>query len=149
MNERSTLVYKNISLILFSKRGPQFVVSWEKDGETYAQRGDFFLSHFFNREPGGANACTPLQVMSAETPLLGCMSLARLLILCTLSKSYHMVLMTWSPSGYTPVGPDCHDMLSPPCLLITTWQLVKAHRVTRNKPKYPCHMLYNRNVFDN
>ena len=24
-------------------------------------------------------------------------------ILCTLSKSDHMVLITWSPSGYTPV----------------------------------------------
>ena len=42
MNKRNTLVYKkNISLILFSK-GPQFVVSWEIDGETYTQRKDFF-----------------------------------------------------------------------------------------------------------
>ena len=46
-----------------------------------------------------------------------------------------MVLISWSSSGYTPVGPDCHDALSSPCLLITTWQLVKAHGVTRNEPK--------------
>ena len=57
------------------------------------------------------------------------------LILCTLSKSDRVVLITWSPSGYTPVVPDCPDVLSYPCLLITAWQLVKAHRVTRNEPK--------------
>ena len=43
--------------------------------------------------------------------------------------------ITWSPSGYTPVGPDCPDVLPFLCLLITTWQLVKAHGVTRNEPK--------------
>ena len=59
------------------------------------------------------------------TPLIGCVSLARLSILCTLSKS---------------VGPDCPDALPSLCLLITTWQLVKAHRVTRNEPKI--HVIY-------
>ena len=79
----------------------------------------------------------PLQAISSETsetPLIGCMSLAWLSILCTLSKS-DCVDITWSPSGYTPVGPDCPDALPSPCLLITIWQLVKAHEVTRNKPK--------------
>ena len=52
-----------------------------------------------------------------------------------LSKSARVVLITWSPSGYTPVGPDCPDALLSPWLLITTWQLVKAHGVTRNEPK--------------
>ena len=51
------------------------------------------------------------------------------------SKSDHVVLITWSPSGYTPVVPDCPDVLSYACLLITGWLLVKAHGVTRNKPK--------------
>ena len=72
MNKRNILVNKDISLVLFSK-GPQFVVSWEIDGETYTQRGDFFLSHIFFQEPGGANACIPLQ---AEMPLIGCLPLA-------------------------------------------------------------------------
>ena len=67
-------------------------------------------------------------------PLIGCVSLARLLILCTLSKSDLIVIM-WSPSGCTTVGPDCPDVLSSPCLLITTWQLVKSPGVTRNEPK--------------
>ncbi len=43
-----------------------------------------FLSHIFFREPGGANACIPLQAVSSETsemPLIGCLSLGRLLIL--------------------------------------------------------------------
>ena len=78
------------------------------------------------------SSVSPLQ---AETPLIGSVSLARLSILCTLSKSYRVVLITWSPSGYTPVGPGCHDALLSPCLLITTWQLVKAHGVIRNEPK--------------
>ena len=46
-----------------------------------------------------------------------------------------VVLITWSTSGYTPVGSDCSDALSSPSLLIKTWQLVIAHRVTRNEPK--------------
>ena len=88
MNEfqwkNETLLYKNISLILFSKGPHCLLLVWEIDGETYTQRGDFFLSHIFFREPGGANACIPLQAVSSEMPLLGCVSLARLSILCTL-----------------------------------------------------------------
>ena len=116
-------------------------MAWEIDGETYTQIGDFFLSHIFFREPVGANACTPLQAVSSETLLLGCVSFARLSILCTVSKIDCLVI-TWSLSGYTPVGPECPDALSSPCLLSPTWQLVKAHRVTRNERKIHV-MLYN------
>ena len=63
-----TLLYKSISLILFLKGGPLFVISWEIDGETYTQRGgDFFLSHILFRQPGGAKAWTPMQAVSSET----------------------------------------------------------------------------------
>ena len=31
-------------------------------------------------------------------------------ILCTLSKYDHVVLVTWSPSSYTPVVPKCPDL---------------------------------------
>ena len=51
-----------------------------------------------------------------------------------LSKSARVVLITWSPSGYTPVGPDCPDVLPSLCLQITG-QLVRTHGVTRNEPK--------------
>ena len=131
-----TLLYKNISLILFSKGAHCLLLVWEIDGETYTQKGDFLLSHTFFQEPGGANTCTLLRAVWSETltPLLSCVSLARLPILCTQSKSDRVVI-TWSPSGYTPVRPDCHDALSSPCLLITTWRLVKVHGVTRNQPK--------------
>ena len=54
-------------------------------------------------------------------------------------KSDHVVI-TWSPPGYTPVEPDRPDALSFLCLLITMWQLVKAHWVTRNEPKI--HVVY-------
>ena len=83
-----TRIYKNISLILFSKEAQSLLLVWEIDGEIKTQRGDFFLSHIFFWEPGGVNACTPLQAMfseTSETPLIGYLSLARLLILWTLS----------------------------------------------------------------
>ena len=90
-------------------------------------------SHIFFREPGGANACTPLQAHQRRPNQL-CVPCSTT-ILCTLSKSDCMVLIMWSPSSYTPVQPDCPDVLSSSSLLITAWQLVKAHGVTRNKPK--------------
>ena len=131
MNEQR----KYISLILFSKRGPQFVVSLRGRWRDIYSEGGIFLSHTFFRDPGGTSACTPLHhiVRDDLTPLIGCVSLARLFILCTLSKFARVVLITRSPSGYTPVGPDCPDALL--CLLITKRQLVKAHGVTRNEPK--------------
>ena len=67
MNERNTLLYKNISLILFLKGAHSLLLVWEIDGETYTQRGDYFLPHIFFLEPGVANACTPLQTVSSET----------------------------------------------------------------------------------
>ena len=63
-----TLLYKkNISLILFLKGAHSLLLVWEIDRETYTQRGNFFLSHMFFREPGGANAWTRLQAVSSET----------------------------------------------------------------------------------
>ena len=57
--QRGTRIYKNISLILFSKRAHSLLLVWEIDGKAYTQRGDFFLSHIFFRKLGGANTCTP------------------------------------------------------------------------------------------
>ena len=61
----------------------------------------------------------------------------------TLSKSDCVVLITWSPSSYTPARPECPDVLPSFCLLIKMWQLAKAHRVTRNELKIHV-MLYNK-----
>ena len=55
-------------------------------------------------------------------------------ILCTLSKSHCVVLIRWSPSGYTPVRPECPDHS-----VLFTNQFVTAsqeHGVTRNEPKF-------------
>ena len=111
MNERNTLLYKNISLILFLKGPHSLLLVWEIDGETYTQRGDFFLSHTFFQEPEGANACTHLQAVlseRSEAPLIGCVSLVQLPILCFV----YNVVITWYPSSYTPVRPahpdHCH-----------------------------------------
>ena len=56
--QRGTHIYKNISLVLFSKEDHSLLFVWEIDGETYTQRGDF-LSHIFFLGLGGTNACTP------------------------------------------------------------------------------------------
>ena len=53
----------------------------------------------------------------------------------SLPKSDRVLLITWSPSSYTPVRPECPDVLLSSCLLIKMWQLTKAHGVTRNEPK--------------
>ena len=114
--QRWTGIYKNISLILFSKGAHSWLLIWEIDGETYSQRGDFFLSHIFFQEPGGANACTRLLSVSSETsetPLMSCLSLARLPILLTLYKSDCMVLISHALLPVThmldrPAPTHCH-----------------------------------------
>ena len=88
--------------------------------------------------PTLASPCKPRRLWSAACPSLDSDSLP-------LSKSDRVVI-TWSPSSYTPVGPDCYDALSSPGLLITTWQLVKAHVVTWNKPVKNFSLPYNLHI---
>ena len=54
-------------------------------------------------------------------------------ILCTLSKSHRVVLSTWSPSGYTPVRPECPDF----AILFTNQNVTacQTHGLTWNEPK--------------
>ena len=87
---------------------------------------------FFFQEPGGANACTPLASRDTSDRLRVHRSTA---ILCSLSKTDRVVLITSSPSGYTPLRPECPDAPLSSCLLIKMWQRTKAHGVTRNEPK--------------
>ena len=70
-------------------------------------------SHIFFPEPGGANACTPLQACQRPPDRLRVPRSTA--ILCTLSKSDRVVLITRSPSGYTPVRPECPDAPSSSC----------------------------------
>ena len=61
-------------------------------------------SHISFQEPEGANACK--LVRDASDWLRIPRSTA---ILCILSKSDRIVLITWSPSSYTSAIPECPD----------------------------------------
>ena len=133
-SERTKHLFKKYISHFILERGPQFFISIrDRWRDIYSDRG-LLLVPYLLPEPGDVNVWTPLEAESSQTPLTGCVSLARLPIFWTLSKSDCVVIM-WSPSGYTPVRLDCPDALSSFCLLIITWQLVKGTGVTRNEPK--------------
>ena len=143
-NERTKHFFMNIHLSFYSRKGPTVCCKLrDRWRDIYSERGLLLVPYLL---PGAmsANACTPLQAVSSErseTPLIGCVSPRSTPDCLPLSKSDDVVI-TWSPSGYTPVRPDCPDTVPSPCLLITTWQLVKAHGVTRNEPKI--HVIWYR-----
>ena len=76
MNERTHFFIKNISLTLYSRKGSCFCCVWEMGGETYIEREDFFLTYLLP-EARGYQRLHPFESLS-ETPLLSCVSLARL-----------------------------------------------------------------------
>ena len=130
MNERTHFFIK-IYLSQTSRKGWCFCGVWEMVGETYTQREDFFFPYLLL----GARGCQRLHPLasSSETPLIGWVSLVRpwFSALCP-------NLTAWfSSRGLLPVKhllyPNALIVL--PCLLITTWKLVKAHGVTSNEPK--------------
>ena len=105
-------------------------------GEAYTQREDFFPYHL----PGARMCqCFHPPASSSETPPISCVSLSRLLLCLNLTawlSSRGLLLVT------RLLYPTALIVLS--CLLITTWQLVKAHRITRNEPKIHgiCYMTF-------
>ena len=119
-----------IYLSFYSHKGPT-VVSWKTGGEKYTQRKNFF-AYLLPR----ARECQnlhPLAAVSSETPLIGCVSLARIRF-----SALCLNLTAWfSSCGLLPVTHLLYPtaLIVLPCLLITAWQLVKAHGVTRNEPK--------------
>ena len=131
MNERTHFFIK-IYLSHFIIERVDVSVVCEKWVERHILRERISSSHIFFQEPGGANACIPL-ASSSETALIDCVSLARLRF-----SALRLNLTAWfSSRGFLPVThqlyPSALIVLS--CLLITMWQLVIAHGVTRNKPK--------------
>ena len=120
------------------------VLWYVRDGwrDIYAQREDFFFPSLLP----GARGCQPLHppcklVRDASDRLRVPRSTA---ILCTLSKSDHVVLITWSPSGYTPVVPDSSDRAVIYLFTnenVTACQSIRGHS---ERTENPCHMLYNR-----
>ena len=99
--------------------------------ERYTQREDFFFPYFLP----GARGCQRLHPLasSSGTPLIGCVSRAR-----TRFSALCPNLTAWfSSRSLLPVTHmfDLSALIMLSCLLITMWQLVKAHGVTRNEPK--------------
>ena len=125
-----TLLYKNISLTLFLKGAHCLLLVWEIDGDKYFLRGELFLSHTFFRE------LSPLAPYRQWWPdASGRLRVPR----STLCSLHCLNLTAWLSRGLLPVthplNPTGQTRCLPPCLLITTWQPVKAHGVTRNEPK--------------
>ena len=82
---------------------------------------------------GAANSCTPGKPCRQRSPRrfwpAACPWLDSRF--SALSKSARVVLITWSPSGYTPVGSNC------PVYKLQRDSLSKHRGVTRNEPKIP------------
>ena len=103
MNERTHYFIKNISLTLYSRKGWSFCRVWEMGRETYTQREDFFFSYDLPK----ASGCQQLHPLasSSETPLIGCVSFARLRF-----SALCLNLTTWfSSRGLLLVVPECPD----------------------------------------
>ena len=94
-------------------------------------------SHIFFRVPGGANACTPLQ---AETHLIVCVSLARLILSLSLNLTVWFYLR-----GLLPVTHLCYDRAA---LFanhnVTACQSTRGHL---ERTENPWHMLHNNYTF--
>ena len=129
MNERTHFFIK-IYLSLFILERVDVSVVCERWVERHILRERTSSSHIFFQEPGGANACTLLQARQKQPDRLLVPRSAA--ILCTLSKSARVVLITVTHLF------DLSALIVLSILLITSWQLVKAHRVTRNEPKIHC-----------
>ena len=136
-DERNTLVYNYISHIILEK-GPLLVVSWETDGETYTQREDFFPYLL-----PGARRCQCLHplVSSSETPLIGCVSHARLRFSALCQN-----LTTLLSCGPLPVTPLFDLSALRAVIFLFSNQNLTACQSTwgyKEQTENPCHMLYN------
>ena len=119
------------------ERGTQFVVSLrDRWRDIYSERW-----HLVPYLLPGANACAPLQAVSSETsetPLIGCVSLARFSILTGLTVKIwpHGSHITWSPSGYPPARPASPDALPYPFTNhnVTACQSTRGHQEQTQNP---------------
>ena len=135
MNERNTLLYENISLSFYSRKGHTLSCNFKRLMKRHILRegtSSYPISSSWSQGvPTLAPPCKPFHQRR-----LNAFDRLRVLGLILDSDCLKISLcgshITWFPSGYTPAQPAYPES---PCLLITTWQLVKAHGVTRNEPK--------------
>ena len=106
VNERTRFFIKIcISHTLFSERLMFLWCVRDGWGELYSERELLpIFSSGSQRVPTLAPTCKLVRDASARLRVPRSTS-----ILCTLSKSHCVVVITWSPSGYTPVVPECPD----------------------------------------
>ena len=123
-NERTKHFFIKMYLSFYSRKEPTGCCLRDRWKNIYSERGLFLAPYLLL----GARGCQRLHPCASH--IVRDVS-DRLRVPGSTLDSLHRWVITWSPSGYTPVGPGCPDTLSPPCLLITTWQLVKAHRKER------------------
>ena len=136
MNERTHLFIKicishfileRVDVSMVCERWMERHILWERTS-----------SHILFQDPGGANACTPLQARQGHLDRLRVPRST--VILCTLLN-----LTAWfSLHGLLPVTHrlDLSALIVLSCLLIKIWQPTKALGVTSNEPKIHV-MLYN------
>ena len=101
---------------------------WEIGGDTYSHRGHFLLPR-----ARGYQRLHPLASRVVRDPLRGCVSYARLRF-SALCPNLTAWFSSWGLPPVTHVF-NRSALIVLSCLLITTWQLIKEHWVTRNKPK--------------
>ena len=106
MNEQTHFFKKYISHTLYTKG---LIFLWcVRDGwrDLYSERG-LLLSISSSGSQGVPTLAPPCKLVRDASDRLRVPRLTA--ILCTLSTSDRVVLITWSPSGYTPVLPECPD----------------------------------------
>ena len=121
------------------ERGTQFVVSLRVRWRDIFREGSSscpISSSWSQKVPTLAPPCKPYHQRWPNASDQLCIPGLTRFWLDWLSKSDCVVLISRSRLPVThllnqPTPTHCHR----PCLLITTWQLVKAYGVTRNKPK--------------
>ena len=138
MNEQTHFFIK-IYLSLFILERVDVSVVCERWVERHILREGTSSSHIFYRESGGANTWTPFQVRQRHLWSAACPMLDWFSALCL--NLPHMVLITWSPSGYTTVVPDYSDhAVSFTNHNVTACQSTWGHK---ERAKNPWHILYN------
>ena len=135
--------WTNETLFFIKKYIPHFIlclllVLRDRWRDIYSERWLLLISYLLP----GARGCQPLHPFASRVVREVRDAFDRLHVPGS-TLDYLNSVSIW-PRGYHVVSfrlhtcwtwPDCPVALSPHCLQITTWQLVKAHGITRNEPK--------------
>ena len=123
-----THFFIKIYISFYSRKGPTvWCYLRDRRRNIYSDRGLLLIPYLIP----GARGCQRLHPLASlsETTSDRLRVPRSTAIRCILSKSPRVVFITWSPSAYPSA------LIALPCLLLTTWQLVKVHGITRNEPK--------------